>query len=116
MLSERGRKHVSLLSLNKEAWKESKRYTIIAPGLKSKKMATFFQRLSKSGGAAAAFCHVQSRAPIGAIAAICGGLSYFYYFDSPHLVPPLPLFSLLFLLFFFKNISLYCYSYFNSAL
>ncbi|KAK1392537.1 NADH-cytochrome b5 reductase [Heracleum sosnowskyi] len=47
-------------------------------------MATFFQRLSKSG--AAAFCDAQSRAPIGAIAAICGGLSYFYYFDSPHLV------------------------------
>ncbi|KAL1822583.1 hypothetical protein ACET3Z_009361 [Daucus carota] len=50
-------------------------------------MATFIRRLTKSG--VGAFSHrfqTQSRAPIGAIAAICGGLSYFYYFDSPNLV------------------------------
>ncbi|KAJ0488115.1 putative cytochrome-b5 reductase [Helianthus annuus] len=57
-------------------------------------MSTFFRRLSKA--TPIAFSHAfrtqsQSssshfRFPVGAIAAISGGISYFYYFSEPNLV------------------------------
>ncbi|KAJ0491481.1 putative cytochrome-b5 reductase [Helianthus annuus] len=60
----------------------------------SPKMSTFFRRLSKA--TPIAFSHAfrtqsQSssshfRFPVGAIAAISGGISYFYYFSEPNLV------------------------------